>query len=215
MENRSFDHMLGWMNKLNPEINGVNASESNPTSATDPHSPRVFFDSKSHFVDPNPGHSCQAIREQIFSSNDTSLNPAPMNGFAQQAESMEPDMSQSVMNGFDPIMIPVYKTLASEFAVFDGWFASVPSATQPNRLYVHSATSYGATRNSPWLLAKGYPQRTIFENLDDEGISFGIYFQSIPATLFYRNLRKLKYLQKFRPYGLWFKSDAENRKFPS
>ncbi|KAK3005475.1 hypothetical protein RJ639_017508 [Escallonia herrerae] len=214
MENRSFDHMLGWMKKLNPEINGVTGSESNPTSATDPHSPRVFFDNKSHFVDPNPGHSFEAIREQIFGSNDTSLNPAPMNGFAQQAESIEPNMLQSVMNGFDPSMIPVYKTLASEFAVFDRWFASVPSATQPNRLYVHSATSYGATRNSPWLLAKGYPQRTIFENLDEEGISFGIYFQSIPATLFYRNLRKLKYLTKFRPYGLRFKSDAENGKLP-
>ncbi|KAK2978015.1 hypothetical protein RJ640_022546 [Escallonia rubra] len=75
-----------------------------------------------------------------------------MNGFAQQAESMEPDMPQSVMNGFDPSMIPVYKTLVSEFAVFDRWFASIPSSTQPNRLYVHSATSHGATNNIPSLL---------------------------------------------------------------
>ncbi|KAK2977342.1 hypothetical protein RJ640_013321 [Escallonia rubra] len=97
--------LLGWMKKLNPEINGVNGSESNPTSTTDPHSTRVFFDNKSHFVDPDPGHSFQAIRAQIFGSNDTSLNPAPMNGFAQQAESMEPDMPQSVMNGFDPYII--------------------------------------------------------------------------------------------------------------
>ncbi|KAK2995568.1 hypothetical protein RJ640_000044 [Escallonia rubra] len=134
------------------EINGVNGSESNPTSTTDPHSTRVFFDNKSHFVDPDPGHSFQAIRAKIFGSNDTSLNPAPMNGFAQQAESMEPDMPQRVMNGFDPSMIPVYKTLVSEFAVFDRWFASVPSSTQPNRLYVHSATSHGATSNIPSLL---------------------------------------------------------------
>ncbi|KAK2970637.1 hypothetical protein RJ640_000867 [Escallonia rubra] len=154
MSERSMDPttLLGWMKKLNPEINSVNGSESNPTSTTDPHSTRVFFDNKSHFVDPDPGHSFQAIRAQIFGSNDTSLNPAPMNGFAQQAESMEPDMPQSVMNGFDPSMIPVYKTLVSEFAVFDRWFASVPSSTQPNRLYVHSATSHGATSNIPLLL---------------------------------------------------------------
>ncbi|KAK2998277.1 hypothetical protein RJ639_022950 [Escallonia herrerae] len=37
---------------------------------------------------------------------------------------------------------------------------------------------------------------------------------NIPATLFYRNLRKLKYLTKFRPYGLWFNSDAKNGKLP-
>ncbi|CAK9184403.1 unnamed protein product [Ilex paraguariensis] len=214
MENRSFDHMLGWMKELNPEINGVDGSESNPMSTTDPNSPKISFSNQAHFVDPDPGHSFQAIREQIFGSNNTSLNPPPMNGFAQQAHSMDPNMTQSVMNGFIPDMVAVYKALVSEFAVFDRWFAAVPSSTQPNRLYVHSATSHGATSNIPALLAKGYPQRTIFENLDDAGISFGIYFQNIPATLFYRNLRKLKYLGKFHPYGLSFKQDAEKGKLP-
>lgn len=108
----------------------------------------------------------------------------------------------------------MYKTLVSEFAVFDRWFASVPASTQPNRLYVHSATSHGATSNVASLLAKGYPQRTIFENLDDAGISFGVYYQNIPAVLFYRNLRKLKYIGKFHPYGLSFKNDAKNGKLP-
>ncbi|KAK4407460.1 Non-specific phospholipase C2 [Sesamum angolense] len=214
MENRSFDHMLGWMKKLNPEINGVDGSESNLINTTDPKSTRVFFGSQSHFVDPDPGHSFQAIREQIFGSNDTSANPPPMDGFAQQAKSMDPNMPQSVMNGFDPDKVAVYKALVSEFAVFDRWFASVPASTQPNRLYVHSATSHGATSNVAALLAKGYPQRTIFEDLDDAGISFGIYYQNIPATLFYRDLRKLKYIGKFHPYGLSFKKDAKNGKLP-
>ncbi|KAL6519011.1 Phosphatidylglycerol/phosphatidylinositol transfer protein [Orobanche hederae] len=111
-------------------------------------------------------------------------------------------------------LVAIYKTLVSEFAVFDRWFASVPASTQPNRLYVHSATSHGATSNVATLLAKGYPQRTIFEDLDDAGIWFGIYYQNIPATLFYKNLRKLKYLGKFHPYGLSFKSDAQNGKLP-
>ncbi|KAK6141521.1 hypothetical protein DH2020_024731 [Rehmannia glutinosa] len=214
MENRSFDHMLGWMKKLNPEINGVDGSESNRINTTDPNSSRVFFGDKSHFVDPDPGHSFQAIREQIFGSNDTSASPPPMNGFAQQAFSMDPNMTHSVMNGFHPDKVAVYKSLVSEFAVFDRWFASVPASTQPNRLYVHSGTSHGATSNVAALLAKGYPQRTIFEDLDDAGISFRIYYQNIPATLFYKNLRKLKYITKFQPYGLSFKSDAKNGKLP-
>ncbi|CAN4123195.1 unnamed protein product [Withania somnifera] len=214
MENRSFDHMLGWMKKLNPEINGVTGSESNPISTSDPNSRRVFFGDRSHYVDPDPGHSFQAIREQIFGSNDSSKKPAPMNGFAQQALSMDSNMPDQVMNGFQPDMVAVYKTLVSEFAVFDRWFASVPASTQPNRLYVHSATSHGATSNIASLLAKGYPQRTIFENLDDAGINFGIYYQNIPATLFYLNLRKLKYVGKFHPYDLTFKSDAKAGKLP-
>ncbi|KAL3828696.1 hypothetical protein ACJIZ3_017498 [Penstemon smallii] len=214
MENRSFDHMLGWMKKLNPEINGVVGTESNPINTSDPKSSRVLFGSQSHFVDPDPGHSFQAIREQIFGSNNTSASPPPMNGFAQQAFSMDPNMTQSVMNGFDPDKVGVYKALVSEFAVFDRWFASVPASTQPNRLYVHSGTSHGATSNIAALLAKGYPQRTIFDDLDDAGISLGIYYQNIPATLFYKNLRKLKYVTKFHPYGLSFKNDAKKGKLP-
>ncbi|KAK4791443.1 hypothetical protein SAY86_031856 [Trapa natans] len=216
MENRSFDHMLGWMKKLNPEIDGVDGTQWNPINTTDPNSERIFFGDRSEYVDPDPGHSFQAIREQIFGSNDTSANPAPMNGFAQQARSMSntTDMAQDVMNGFDPAMVSVYRELVSEFAVFDRWFAAVPTSTQPNRLFVHSGTSGGATSNNPWLLAKGYPQRTIFDNIYDEGLSFRIYFQNIPATLFYRNLRKLKYATKFRPYGLFFKSDAAKGKLP-
>ncbi|XP_057430393.1 non-specific phospholipase C2 [Lotus japonicus] len=216
MENRSFDHMLGWMKKLNPAINGVTGSESNRVSVTDPKSQQFFFKSQAQYVDPDPGHSFQAIREQIFGSEDTSADPAPMNGFAQQAYSMDntTGMSQNVMNGFDPDMVAVYKTLVSEFAVFDRWFASVPASTQPNRLYVHSATSGGATSNVASLLAKGYPQQTIFDNLHDAGIDFGIYYQNIPATLFYRNVRKLKYVPKFHLYDLSFKSDAKAGKLP-
>ncbi|KAH7667020.1 phospholipase C protein [Dioscorea alata] len=215
MENRSFDHMLGWMKRLNPEINGVTGSESNPISTTDPNSPRVFFKDEAHYVDPDPGHSFQAIREQIFGSNETSASPAPMNGFVQQATSMSPNMTDSVMNGFQPEKVAVYQALVQEFAVFDRWFASVPASTQPNRLYVHSATSHGATSNIASMLAKGYPQRTIFENIDDAGLSFRIYYQNIPATLFYRNLRKLKYLTKFHPYDLDFKSHAQKGSLPN
>ncbi|OIV93136.1 hypothetical protein TanjilG_20798 [Lupinus angustifolius] len=216
MENRSFDHMLGWMKKLNPEINGVTGKESNTLSASDPNSKRFYFDNKSEYVVADPGHSFQAMREQIFGSENTSPDPAPMNGFVQQAFSMDntSKMSVEVMNGFEPDKVPVYKALVSQFAVFDRWFAPVPASTQPNRLYVHSGTSHGATSNKAGLLAKGYPQRTIFDNLHDAGIDFGIYFQDIPATLFYKSLRKLKFVSKFHPYGLSFKSHAEKGKLP-
>ncbi|ONK63602.1 uncharacterized protein A4U43_C07F16950 [Asparagus officinalis] len=215
MENRSFDHMLGFMKRLNPEINGVTGSESNPTSTSDPNSTRVYFKDGAHYVDPDPGHSFQAIREQIFGSNDTSASPPPMNGFVQNAVSMGADMPEAVMNGFRPEMVAVYKELASEFAVFDLWFASVPASTQPNRMYVHSGTSHGAMSNDPAALVKGFPQRTIFENLDDAGLSFGIYYQNVPAVLFYRNLRKLKYITKFHSYDDSFKSHCQKGSLPN
>ncbi|KAI5055114.1 hypothetical protein GOP47_0030259 [Adiantum capillus-veneris] len=219
MENRSFDHMLGWMKKLDPDIDGVTGRESNPLNLTDPNSPLVYFSDYAEFVDPDPGHSFQAIRAQVFgassekSSSDGS--PPPMSGFASQAETIAPNMSSTVMSGFRPEVIPVYTSLAQEFAICDCWFASVPASTQPNRLFVHSATSHGATSNNQASLAAGYPQRTIFDNIYDAGLSFGIYYQNVPSTLFYRSLRQIKHVDKFRPYGLWFKRDAKSGSLPN
>ncbi|KAJ0970806.1 hypothetical protein J5N97_018765 [Dioscorea zingiberensis] len=221
-ENRSFDHMLGWMKTLNPEINGVTGSESNPISTSDLSSPLVSFSGGSQYVDPDPGHSIQAIYEQIygvpFSAGQTPITPSTpplMNGFAQQAEEEKPGMSATVMSGFDPDAVPVYKELVMDFAVCDRWFASMPASTQPNRLFVHSATSHGATSNDTKKLIEGFPQKTIFDSLHDEGFSFGIYFQYPPATLFYRNLRHLKYIGNFHPFDLDFKRHCKEGKLPN
>jgi phospholipase C len=65
------------------------------------------------------------------------------------------------------------------------------------------------------LLAKGYPQRTIFDNVHDAGLSFGVYFQDVPAVLFYRNLRKLKYLTKFHPFHPSFRHHARRGSLPN
>jgi len=190
-ENRSFDHMLGWMKSLNPEIDGVTGKESNPLSTTDPSAGSVSFSDGAAYVDPDPGHSIQAIYEQVFGepwSEESASKELPpkMDGFAQNAERTEKWMAQMVMSGFTPDSVPVYKELVSEFAVCDRWFASVPASTQPNRLFVHSATSHGATSNDTKKLIEGFPQKTIFESMDEAGFTFGIYYQYPPATLFYR-----------------------------
>lgn len=139
-----------------------------------------------------------------------------MNGFAQQAKTMEEKtMPKTVMSGFKPDLLPVYTELANEFAVLDRWFASVPASTQPNRFYVHSATSHGASSNVRKDLIHGFPQKTIFDSLDENGLSFGIYYQNIPATFFYKSLRKLKHITKFHSYNLKFKLHAKMGKLPN
>ncbi|KAK4412485.1 Non-specific phospholipase C1 [Sesamum alatum] len=216
MENRSFDHILGWLKRTRPDIDGLSGNEFNRVNASDPTSPAVSVSDDAFFVDSDPGHSIQAIREQIFGCNDTSANPAPMSGFVQQAESMGVDgLSKTVMSGFKPELLPVYAELANEFAVLDRWFASVPASTQPNRFYVHSATSHGASSNVRKDLIHGFPQKTIFDSLDENSLSFGIYYQNIPATLFFKSLRKLKHIPKFHDYKLKFKLHAKMGKLPN
>ncbi|XP_045790701.1 non-specific phospholipase C4-like [Trifolium pratense] len=225
-ENRSFDHMLGWMKSLNPEIDGVTGSESNPISTSDSNSNRVQFNDQSIYVDPDPGHSIQDIYEQIFGEPWSEASaakklPPKMEGFPQNAARQEKPkdatvpMTEAVMNGFKPDLVPIYKELVKEFAVCDRWFASVPASTQPNRLYVHSATSHGLSSNDTNKLIGGLPQKTIFDSLDENGFNFGIYYQQPPSTLFYRSLRKLKYIDNFHEYGLTFKKHCEEGKLPN
>lgn len=210
--------MLGWMKSLNPEINGVTGSESNPLPGST--NALVSFRDGSAYVDPDPGHSIQDIYEQVFGEpwtpESADRQPEPtMQGFARNAERKEAGMSATVMNGFRPDAVPVYRELVSEFAVCDRWFAAVPASTQPNRLFVHSATSAGATSNDTAKLLAGFPQRTIFESLHDEGFTFGIYYQYPPATLFYRNLRQLKYVFNFHQFDLSFKRHCEEGTLPN
>lgn len=139
-----------------------------------------------------------------------------MNGFAQQAANMGVEgLPQTVMSGFRPEALPVYTELANEFAVFDRWFASVPASTQPNRFYVHSGTSHGASSNVRKDLINGFPQKTIFDSLDENELSFGVYYQNIPTTMFFKSLRKLKHVTKFHSYDLKFKVHAKNGKLPN
>ncbi|XP_006663021.2 non-specific phospholipase C4-like [Oryza brachyantha] len=224
-ENRSFDHMLGWMKSLNPEIDGVTGAEFNRATAGDETSPAVHFGDGSVYVDPDPGHSFQAIYEQVYGDAYTwgVTSPAtkpgvpvpPMSGFVQEAEKERAGMSRTVMNGFRPDAVPVYRELVKEFAVCDRWFASVPSSTQPNRMFVHSATSHGLVSNDGKQLRAGLPQRTIFDALHDAGHSFGVYYQFPPSVLFYRNMRQLKYLGNYHPYDVAFKRDCREGKLPN
>ncbi|KAG2257521.1 hypothetical protein Bca52824_076815 [Brassica carinata] len=209
LENRSFDHLLGWMKKsVNPSINGVTGQECNPV----PNSTQtICFTSDAEFVDPDPGHSFAAVEQQVFGSGQV---PSMM-GFVEQALSMPGNLSETVMKGFRPEAVPVYAELVKEFAVFDPWFSSIPGPTQPNRLFVYSATSHGSTSHVKQQLAQGFPQETIFDSLHSVDVDFGIYFQNIPTTLFYRNLRQLKYIFKLHQYDLKFKKDAAKGNLPS
>ncbi|KAI3832867.1 hypothetical protein MKX03_026628 [Papaver bracteatum] len=212
LENRSFDHMIGWMKKtINSNINGVTGKECNPISTKSP-SESVCFTDDAQFVDPDPGHSFQAIRDQVFGSD--SSTPT-MNGFVEQALTMSTKLSEAVMKGFKPEAVPVFASLVSEFAIFDRWFSALPGPTQPNRLFVYSGTSHGATSHVKKQLLMGFPQKTIFDSLHEDGMDFGVYFQTVPSTLFYRNLRKLKYFSKFHQFDLSFKKDASEGKLPS
>lgn len=84
------------------------------------------------------------------------------------------------MGGFTPDMLPVISTLAREFAVYDQWFAAVPSQTFCNRSFFHASTSHGYVTNhngddyEKWIDAPTSP--TIFNRLESAGIPWRVYY---------------------------------------
>lgn len=150
-ENRSFDHLLGYLKRLNPEINGLTGNETNPLDPNDPDSPIFYVSDDSGYVtDPDPGHGVYDVTEQAYGVREHARDyyPPPMDGFVQNYEQRIPGGGHEVMRCFSPEALPVSTELVTEFGVIDEWFCSVPGPTMPNRYYLLSATSNGEAENN-------------------------------------------------------------------
>lgn len=103
------------------------------------------------------------------------------------------DQGAAIMECFNPQTVPAISTMAMSFGVFDQFHASIPGPTEPNRMYLYSATSHGAAGNDDAKLVIGYPQNTIYGNVYAAGKSFGIYYSDFPASLIMQQIRKPEY----------------------
>ena len=78
-------------------------------------------------------------------------------------------------------------TPSTAFAIGDRYFASVPGPTFPNREYLLAGTSFGHIRND--LPAGGLSGRSVFNQLDEAGVSWKIYFSDVPAGFLFAYVR--------------------------
>jgi hypothetical protein len=115
---RAFDHMLGWMKKTRPEIDGLTGNEFNLANPADPTSKKFVVSPDAEYVDAyDPDHSYEGTRDEIFGSFKWVGPPAPMSGFAMTNGRI--GNGGMVMRGFTPDRVPIIATLANEFALFD------------------------------------------------------------------------------------------------
>jgi len=162
LENRSFDHLLGYLGKGDGVPKGGATNYLNPKDETS----EAFHSRKGGdytAIGQGPSHSLKQTNEQLFGVTKPSAavasKPPALNGFVSSFQTAlkydlkrDPTTSelQQVMNCFDPVQLPVLSTLAQEFVLCDRWFADVPGPIMPNRAYVHAATSQGYTYNAGW-----------------------------------------------------------------
>jgi len=81
-------------------------------------------------------------------------------------------------------------------------------------MYLHSATSHGMTWNDGEVLARGFDHKSIFENLDENGLTWKSYFQEVPGTVFFKYLRRRPALGNLHHYSV-FKEHAAAGTLPT
>jgi phospholipase C len=198
LENRSFDHMLGFLYPKSDNFDGLDGTESNPDA--NGNTATVFqitpgMQNAYYFPLANPAEGYQATNNQLFSSDTPpasgeAANDGFVTSFAKElqhpAHPLDPKLvgtvPASIMGMYDAEALPVLSGLAKGFAVCDRWFASVPTQTFPNRAFAVAGTSLGSTNNS----AHGTPTfntPSVFGKLAKAGQKWKIYgYSGEPLT---------------------------------
>jgi phospholipase C len=171
MENRSFDHMLGYLSlpgtdgwQLVPELEGLTGPEVNFNLAPDgSRIPITAFDADAAHVQRHgealqksldPDHSPAGVAKQIGTPRNGTF---PMDGFVKAfAESRNPadkvgeDLWMVPMGYYTAKDLPTYDFLAHEYSVCDHWHSSIPGDTWPNRLYSIAGTTSDRGHEDFW-----------------------------------------------------------------
>ena len=175
MENRSFDHMLGSLRADDARINGLTGTESNTDTTNEPAkvSPQAEFQSQ---LDPDPDHAFDAVYQQLYYGTSGPPATPSMNGFVQNYYAQQKDVghSRKIMYYFSEDKLPVITTLAKNYALFNGWFSSIPGPTLCNRAFAHYGTSFGNVGMNVFYYEKTYA--SIYERLVAAGHSAKLYY---------------------------------------
>lgn len=207
MENHSLENMLGWLKQThNSQIHGLDGSEFNNVNASDPTSQRCAVRPDSPYRTPDPCHYISCHNLGIFGHGPVG-GTATMSGWVENFN--RPGRQPcDVMRVFNFTTVPVISTLATEFALFDNWHASVPGPTFPNRLFAHAGTSQGSGTNDLLKTALGYPLKTVFELLDKKDKTWGAYFELVSDTLLFQYTRQWHLLGRQKFMDEFFKDAA-------
>ena len=195
LENRSFDHMLGYLysgsGNVSPSgqpFEGLTGTESCPDGKggqvavypITPATPSAYF-----MPGADPGEGYKATNSQLWGSvtAPASGTPATMQVFVKDFAytigwettdkwTIVPGTTASwIMGCYTPQTLPVLSALAKGYAVCDHWYASAPTETMPNRAFALAATSQGHMDDS----TKTFTCPSIFGSLTTAGLSWRVF----------------------------------------
>ncbi|HEY2009598.1 MAG TPA: alkaline phosphatase family protein [Rhizomicrobium sp.] len=145
MENRSFDHMLGYLSldRVMP-VEGLKGDAAWQASFANIYAKKTYPLSRTLPGTPpcsDPQHDQKSIAVQI---NTPAQGQPAMGGFVESFKTYSdpvPADPSAVMDYFDARSVPAFDFLARNYCVCDHWFSSLPLGTQANRLMAMAGES--------------------------------------------------------------------------
>ena len=176
MENRSFDHLLGWLPGADGRQAGLRyADTSGAEHATWPLAP----DFQGCAYD-DPDHSWQGIAVQYADGR--------CDGFLQTAKVGD----RFPIGYYTQADLPILSVLASNYTTFDNYFCSMMGPTWENRLYQLTGTTQvdmpdgfpKTDADRPCLI-----ETAIFDRVRAAGLTTGYYYFGEPMTGLFKSKR--------------------------
>jgi phospholipase C len=187
MENRSFDHLLGWLPNADGRQAGLAyADATGALRAT--HALASDYSGCGHI---DPDHSYDGGRTQY--------DRGAMDGFLLETEDTYP------IGYYTESARPFMNALARHYTTLDRSFCSILGPTFPNRFFLHAAQT---DRLSNTLALATMP--TIWDRLAQAGVSHRYYYSNLPFLAFWGQ----KYLPISQPYSR-FLLDAVTGQLPA
>lgn len=170
MENRSFDHYLGWVpgaDAVQKQSFRTPGGQAVPTRPADDLG-AARWQGCGH---PDPGHGWTSGRAQL------------RNGFIGQGSGND----EFALSYYNQGQLAFIHDAVSKYTTYDRYFCSLLGPTFPNRYYKWAATSAGKTANIDQVdVAKGGNQfETIFDRAIKRGQSARYYYSDQPFAAVY------------------------------
>lgn len=185
MENRSFDHYLGWL-ATDEQYLEAGRSRYGRSFRVNADNERLYRQSPDN-----------EIATFHLGSSNSFPNPYRGCGFGDPSHSWTGGRVQRdkgfiapgsgndlfALGYFEADDLPFYSALSRRFTVCDRYHCSVLGPTFPNREYLHSAQSGGIKNNAFPPNADGFPWATIWDRLIAANVPARYYYTDLPVTL--------------------------------
>jgi len=175
-ENHSYDNYFGTYEGVHGDANGTPAGVCQLHNLKNPRQGCVkpYRIGNSAIQDLN--HSNRVALRQ--------LNKGKMNGFVD-ALRREGEGNPSTMGYYDGKDIPYYWNIADNFVLFDRFFTSSLGGSVSNHMFWVTGTP--GNPKDEVIPETGFKQTTIFDRLQEKGISWKFYVQNYDPQITFRN----------------------------